>query len=88
MDRYTNLGEAKAGLKRVRRHWSEETMHNTKVLMLVLQELRMIHQELATQRVTKPKKQKTTEWQRFFGRGMKAGKPPKQIAAEWRTRRS
>jgi hypothetical protein len=29
---------------------------------------------------------KPTEWQRFFAKGMKAGKSPAQIAEEWRTR--
>lgn len=30
------------------------------------------------------KKRKASAWQRFFSRGMKAGKSPKQIAKEWR----
>ena len=29
-----------------------------------------------------------TAWQRFFGAGIKAGKTPQQVGAEWRSRRS
>lgn len=34
----------------------------------------------------KPQRRQPSEWQRFFARGMKAGKTPAEIGAEWRAR--
>jgi len=43
--------------------------------------------KLARQAETKAKaKRPLTEWQRFFAAGMKAGKTPAEIGAEWRGR--
>jgi len=33
------------------------------------------------------KKRPPSEWNRFFAKGMKGGKAPKTIAAEWRARK-
>ena len=45
--------------------------------------------KLARQAETKAKaKRPLTEWQRFFGAGMKAGKTPAEIGAEWRGKRA
>ena len=43
--------------------------------------------EQAAQRRNKPRRPQTP-WQRYFGAGIKAGKAPQQIGAEWRARRS
>lgn len=42
---------------------------------------------LSVERTRRPKR-RPTEWNRFFARGMKAGKTPAQIGAEWRERKA
>jgi len=44
-------------------------------------------EELVVALRRRPRHQQSA-WQRFFGAGIKAGKTPQQVGAEWRSRRS
>ena len=62
-----------------------DTIFSAKAVLFICERLVEIEKALAHQNGAKPKR-KPSEWQRFFARGMKAGKSAAQVGAEWRER--
>ena len=70
--------------------WSEDGFFRSKAQLFMAERLDSIEDLLRTliEAVTARKPhRKPSAWQRFFAAGMKAGKTPKQIGAEWRERK-
>lgn len=90
MDRVDNVRELHSAFKSVKSVCAGDTRFMAQSSQFMAEHLvnieSLLLQLVELQQPRRPKR-KPTEWQRFFARGMKAGKTPKQIGAEWRVRK-
>jgi len=78
----TNSRELKSEIKALKSVWSHESIITTRAVVYICELLeRALAQPIAR------KARAASPWQRFFGRGMQAGKAPFQISNEWRARK-
>lgn len=64
-----------------------DTRFGAQAILFVAERLVSI-EKLLEQQAGAKKKRQPSEWQRFFARGMKAGKTATQIGEEWRAQKS
>lgn len=81
----TQLRRFKRDLVNLKSVWSHESLLNTKMVLFIATR---INDLVCSLDGGKPKKKKSppTAWQKFFAQGMRAGKPPRVIAQEWKAR--
>lgn len=82
-----SLPELRRELQRTTSGVAGDTIFSAKAVLFICERLVSIEKSLAHQNGAKSKR-KPSEYQRFFARGMKAGKSAAQVGAEWRERRA
>lgn len=78
MKQAKNIEELREHYREVKSGCAGDTIFMARAMMFMCERL--------AKKERNSKKRAPTEWQRFFGRGMKAGKTPVEIAGEWRER--
>jgi hypothetical protein len=78
LQRTTEIKELRREFDSIRSTCAGDTRFVAQALMFIAERLDAVTRGKATR--------KPSEWQRFFGRGIKAGKTPAQIGEEWRAR--
>lgn len=88
MKKLKSIDELRAGFPagRGKPGWSSDTRFAAQALLFIAEQLERIEKKLAT-RGAFHIPPKPSKWQQFFAAGMKAGKTPAQIAAEWRAQK-
>jgi len=77
--RTTDIKELRREFDSIRSTVAGDTRFGAQAIMFIAEQLDALTRE-------KPRR-KPSEWQKFFARGMKAGKTPAEIGAEWRARK-
>lgn len=78
--RTTDIKELRAEFDTIRSTVAGDTRFGAQAIMFIAEKLDALTRERP---VRKP-----SEWQKFFAKGMKAGKTPTEIGAEWRARKA
>lgn len=78
---FKNVSEIKSAYEALDSRWSDESILNTRMLLWLCEFFSGIN--------GKPKKpRKPSDWQRFFGEQIRAGRTALQAAEAWRQKRS
>lgn len=88
MEYVKTLDDLRRAAKAVNSGVAGDTIFGAKALLFIAERMVAIEARLVAVAAVAPKKRRApSRWNRFFAAGMKDGKTPAQIGAEWKARK-
>jgi hypothetical protein len=92
LTRVKSIKELKHEFSTIQSTVAGDTRFSAQAILFMAECIDRMENTLASQlalmnRQVSKQKRPVTEWQHFFGEGIKAGKTPAEIGAEWRTKK-